>query len=385
MYSFRDFIYNEHQLIGMEGNKYRVSFKMPKNKKNWSIGHFDDDTVYVSASSSNEAKKLALDWIKTRLEADETNPKAKKSPKINYLQNIDIKHIDMSAKLVNSWAEVVKLLEYAVKNRSQQLTFFDDNEYKIILDTISGNQRNRYLNKLGPKERSLLKKILQNMWESSKHHNFKQTISDLTKSINTAPQKRTSDAISPSKEQSSIYRQKLDLNDAEAILERIKTYPDAIREAKRLGITKQELDYQIEMRFGQDILHEKEMKYLFSELYKKIKLPSSHKGFDDDDPNSKFWRGKIDWERLAIDWLPRFGLETVAIPLPQGLRRGDSFGGASEYEPYLDWAVPFLYNLYRNGPPKQIPMVQRYKAVLEILMNDILQYQNHQSFEEIPF
>src|SRR3954466_14222031 len=81
---------NENQLLGVGHTdpslkKFKVTFRYPKTKTKAGLGHYDDATMYVQAINLQDAKNIVTNWVRGKLEPDETT--GKKVPKVNYLRD----------------------------------------------------------------------------------------------------------------------------------------------------------------------------------------------------------------------------------------------------------------------------------------------------------
>lgn len=375
----------EHELIGIPqpgDRKYRVSFNAPKTATAAKKGLFDEDILYVVARNPTQAKKAALEWIKYKLEPREGDARPKRAPKHNYLKDIDQKYLDLNARVVGSWSDIVKLLEYISVRKEEPSQFFDDQELEIVLDMMQNKRKNQYLSKLGDKERATLKKVLKSVWQNPGHlapglqavmRIPEDGLGNLHKTITNAPKKaQPAMAVAPPPQRSVYQRDIRSQYDIEDILHKIDSFPGILRAANRLGISKAALEKRYYEDFGHEDEYHAELVKVWKWLYNKIRLSPKAKIFDDDHA-SKYWdkRG-INWERLALGMLE---LNLTKISGPGGRLPGPS-GGFSNYEAmdeYVSWAVPFLWDLYTNGQPKpRMTKVEKYKHILAGMLEEIL-------------
>jgi hypothetical protein len=164
----------------------------------------------------------------------------------------------------------------------------------------------------------------------------------------------------------SVYRRKLTQRDVDAILARVNTYADAIREGNRLGITKSELDGLVQHRYASEDQEYDTRRKVFADLYKRLHIPSTHNVFGDDHADKYWQKRKFDWEAYATEVLPTFGFDNIRYR-PEN----PSYEDNAEY---TDWAVNWLWDLYKGGPPRRKgTQAQRYKEALEEILHDHMQ------------
>lgn len=382
MDSFRSFIevfpfdlevelLTEHELIGIPQSgerKYRVTFNAPKTAAAAKKGLFDEDIVYVAARNPTQAKRTALEWLRSHLEPREEDTR-KRIPRNNYLKNIDSKYLDMKARVIGSWSDIVKLLEYVSTRREEPTQFFDDQEIEIVLDMMQNKRKNQYLSKLGNSERNTLKKLLKAVWQNPSQlapglqavmRIPEDGLNTIHSTITNAPN-RIADTTPAETQKTSVYRQKLTQQEVDDILGKISTYPDVLREANRLGINKSDLETSYDEMFRAEDEYHEDLKKVWKWLYNKVRLPSSAKVFGDDHASPYWAKRGINWEDLAMQ-VTELGLSSFSHP---------TFGHYEDKSDYIEWAVPFLWKLYANGPPKpRMTKVEKYKHVLDKIMQN---------------
>jgi hypothetical protein len=348
---------------------------MPTSKKNWKRGNFTEDIVYVTANNAQEAKEIAHDWILRKIDPEENADRPRRVAKHNYIRDTEKRFFDMKAKVVGSWSEIAKILEYASEKKEDPLQFFDDEEFNILADSLNNKMQSRLISGLSNGAKKALKKVLMH------HEKLSEILPNIK--INKDQVQNTKSTI-PTR---SIYLRKLTHKDADAIISRIKSYHDAIREGHRLGISKEELDTMVADRFSyEDEKHREEMK-IYIDIYNKLKVRPSHTAFEDD-PGSKFFQDRgFNWTTYATSNIPAMHLKTIPLPGFNPDRRGfDDYTSQSEYVSHM---VPWLFDLYRKGPPKRMSQAARYKSALEQIIYNQLENKNQNTYQpesdEIPF
>lgn len=373
----------EHAILGNYEDgykKYRVTFHAPKNQRNWKTGDFSEDVVYVIADSPHTAKKMAQDWIGQRLDPREDQEKPRRVPKTNYLRSTERRHFDMRSRIVGSWRQVVEMLGYAAERRHNTVDFIDEPELEILVDALKGRVKQKLIDGLSEPERKGLRQLLKaaktspGQWGGKHGKGAADLAHELT--VILWP-RRDKDAVESGPAatpvagpvygyKNSVYRKKITRRDIDAILKRINTYADVIKEASRLGIPKSELDGVVQMRYEAADREYAEKRLIFADLYKRLHIPSSHDAFGDDHV-AKYWtKRKFDWEAYATEVLPTFGLETIR-------NKPGMEAGYQDDDEYTTWAVDWLWNLYKAGPPRREgTAASRYKEALSEILESVL-------------
>lgn len=371
----------ENEILGNftpDSKKYRVTFHAPKNMRAWKKGDFEQDIVYIISDSPHTAKRVAQDWIGRRLDPREDQARPKRVPKNNYLRTTEKRHFDMRSRVVGSWQQVVEMLGFAAERRQNAVDFIDEPELEILVDALSGRSKRRLLDGLSETERKGLRQLLQGtkknpaQWDG--HHGKRSAALAKELTVKLWPRRGeaggdqfSAPAATPATGdtyRNNVYRRKLTKRDVNAIMARVNTYGDVIREANRLGITKGMLDGIVASRYEAADKVWSEKRLIFADLYKQLHIPSTHDVFGDDHV-SKYWQKRnFNWEAYATEVLPTFGLETI---------RNNPQGEESDYTAnaeYTDWAVNWLWELYRAGPPRREgTQSQRYKDALDEMLN----------------
>ena len=383
----------ENEIIGnysLGTKKYRVTFQSPKSQRAWRSGDFSEDIVYVICDSPHIAKRIAQDWIARKLDPRENDELSRKVPKNNYLRDTEKRHLDMKSRVVGSWQQVIQMLGFAVERRENTIDYIDEPELGILVDALTGRSKSRLMDGLSEMERRGLRQILTATKNNPKQWGgHGEKAAELAKELTVALWDRKDPAVSISTPaptdsaysyRNSIYRNKLTQKDANAIIWRVRTYNDAIKEANRLGVKKEILDGMVKDKWeiSDKIYNEKRM--IYSDLYKRLRIPSSHKAFDSD-PASKSWNKRgFDWETYATDVLACYDLETI--------RSSPGFGSTyADNADYTDWAINWLWDLYTAGPPRrENTQADRYKEALSQLLDyEVKQKKMPVQQEEIPF
>lgn len=381
----------ENEIVGNYGpgtKKYRVSFHAPKNQRAWKKGDFSEDIVYVISDSPHTAKRMAQDWIGQRLDPRENDDKPRRVPKSNYLRDTERRHFDMRSRVVGSWQQVVEMLGFAADRRENAVDFIDEPELEILVDALSGRSKKRLLEGLSESERKGLRQLLAaskknpSLWTGGHGAKAGELAKELTVKLwakkdevpfnvdgGSTATPLTGDQYGTSY-RNSVYRKKLTKRDVQAIMSRVNTYADAIKEANRLGIPKSELDGMVQYRYEAADREYAEKRIIFNDLYKRLHIPSTHDAFGDDHV-ANYWRNrKFDWEAYATEVLPAFGLETIR-------NAPDWHAGYEDNAEYTDWAIDWLWNLYKAGPPRREgTQAQRYKDALGEILDGHLQNKN---------
>ncbi len=388
----------ENEIVGnySQGDKkYRVTFHAPKNQRQWKTGNFEQDIVYVISDSPHTAKRIAQDWISKRLDPKENQERPKRVPKSNYLRSTEKRHFDMRSRVVGSWRQVVEMLGFAADRRQNAVDFIDEPELEILVDALQGRAKQRLLDGLSEPERKGLRQLLRGtklhpeQWGS-----HGKRAGELAKELTVILWPRrdkdfdpfSGSAASPLPAgdfRNSVYRRKLTKKDVRTIISRLSTYADVIREAGRLGISKGVLDSIVAARYEHSDREYEEKRRIFADLYRRLHIPSSHNVFGDDHV-AKYWQKReFDWEAYATEVLPTFGLETIKN------NAGSTYEDSDEY---TTWAVDWLWNLYKAGPPRRTgTQSQRYKDALTEILDNHIQSKNAPkepvtiADEEIPY
>ena len=398
----------EHEIVGQYRvgyKKFRVTFHAPKNQRGWKKGDFEEDTVYVISDSPHTAKKMAQDWITNRLDPRENDEKPKRVPKSNYLRDTERRHFDMRSRVVGSFKQVAEMLGYAAERRQNTVDFIDETELEILVDALNGRAKERYLNALSEPERKGLRQLLNatkkfpQQWSGSHGAKAAALAKELTvklwprrdKEVDDMPDiLRSGPTATPlggtQSYRNSVYRRKLSKRDVETIMARINTYADVIKEANRLGISKADLENIVSERYEASDRVYNDKRVVFNDLYKRLRIPSSHRVFGDDHVSRYFQKRGFDWEAYATEVLPTFGLETIMMPKGYGSTYEDN-------KEYTDWAVDWLWSLYKAGPPRREgTSASRYKEALEMILNGHMdekamsrQEKNPVYYNDIPF
>ena len=367
--------------------KYRVSFHAPKNQRQWKSGDFAEDVVYVISDSPHAAKRMAQDWIAARLDPREEHEIPRRVPKTNYLRSTERRHFDMKSRVVGSFRQVAEMLGYAAERRENAVDFIDEPELEILVDALGGRYKTRYMNSLSEPERRGLRQMLlatkrqPQLWGDTHGPKAAGLAKELTVKLWSRRDKPQADDTpdfgdfsvptatpvpsyySPTPYRKSVYRKKLTKRDVDATLARVNTYADVIREINRLGIPKAELDGVVDQRYGHLDREYEEKKMVYADLYKRLRIPSSHRVFGDDHVSTYFQKRGFDWEGYATEVLPTFGLETIR-------NNPEWEAGYEQNAEYSDWAVNWLWELYKAGPPrKEGTAASRYKEALEEFLN----------------
>jgi hypothetical protein len=272
------------------------------------------------------------------------------------------------------------------------------------VNALSGRAKQRYLSSFTEPERRGLRQLLlatrrhPEQWGGSHGAKARELAQELTVALwnrrGTEEDIFGGSTATPVEGQyqfrNSVYRRKLTQRDVDAILARVNTYADAIREGNRLGITKSELDGLVQHRYASEDQEYDTRRKVFADLYKRLHIPSTHNVFGDDHADKYWQKRKFDWEAYATEVLPTFGFDNIRYR-PEN----PSYEDNAEY---TDWAVNWLWDLYKGGPPRRKgTQAQRYKEALEEILHDHMQSKkvnklvnNYQptyadSGEEIPF
>jgi hypothetical protein len=393
----------ENEIVGNYepgSKKYRVSFHAPKNMRAWKTGDFTEDIVYVISDNAHTAKKIAQEWIAGRLDPRENDERPKRVPKSNYLRGTERRHFDMRSRVVGSWKQVMEMLGFAAERRQNTVDFIDEPELEILNDALSGRVKERMLAGLSEMERKGLRQLLlatkrnPDQWQGNHGDKARQLAQSLTVKLwKQREQDPFADVYSGSSAtpaadryssyyNNSVYRRKLTKRDVTLILSRVHTYADAIREANRLGVTKSTLDEFVQSKYAADDEIYQDRRKVFADLYKRLRIPSSHNVFGDDHV-SRYWQKRgFDWEAYATEVLPTLGLQTIRY-------RPDNPTYDDNAE-YTDWAVEWLWDLYRQGPPQRKgTQAERYKKALEEILYDLMEQRNvvqpQPQLDDIPF
>lgn len=394
----------ENEIVGNYApgtKKYRVTFHAPKNMRAWKTGDFTEDIVYVIADNAHTAKKVAQDWIARRLDPREDHERPKRVAKSNYLRSTERRHFDMKSRVVGSWRQVVEMLGFAAERRQNAVDFIDEPELEMLNDALTGRSKQRLLNSLTEPERRGLRQLLlatkrhPEQWSGAHGAKARELAQQLTVALWSRRENMDdifggSSATPVAGSQSyknSVYRRKLTKRDVDLILSRVNTYADAIREAGRLGIDKGTMDGMVQSRYASEDQEYDTRRKVFADLYKRLHIPSTHNVFGDDHVDKYWQRRGFDWEAYATEVLPTFGFDNIRY-------RPDNSTYEDEAE-YTDWAVEWLWNLYKGGPPRRKgTQAQRYKEALEEILHDHMQQKSFDRFankyqpmdaEEIPF
>jgi hypothetical protein len=96
--------------------KYRVTLRYPRKKADIALGHYEPDVLYVYAADNKEAKKKAEQHVKGMLDPVE-NDEERPQPRQNFLKGIKTKDMDLKAKTVKTWNDLVELLTHVANKR----------------------------------------------------------------------------------------------------------------------------------------------------------------------------------------------------------------------------------------------------------------------------
>jgi hypothetical protein len=350
--------------------KFKITFRWPKTKTQHNMGNWENTTFYVSATNLNEARNTIIKWLRRK-----GNNKYQK-----HLLDLDKDLINLHAKQVSTWADLVNLVKYLAETRMSdwiRTTFFDPNDYSIFIDKARKNNIGSVLREFEPKEQKVFKLFYKKMVQDNAVPSDMKVFFDKVFRFISDTKLKQMQLLQPEEEKpqaqiqpnQSVYIEKEtqkqalieDLNTASSIQEVIKI-------ANKFGITYKELREFHDYLYADIESHEDEYRRLHAQLTKWM-WPYHHKHTkvtEGDHAAFRKWQFIIKATRTNQDWA--------------------SFWGQDEGE-----LEENLWNFYVNGPQVK-PKYIYWKDALQKLLAEQENYkipqqqQYHKAVgDEMPF
>jgi hypothetical protein len=138
--------------------KYKVSLRYPRTSSGKKLGHYLPDNMYVFAKDANDAKARAEEFIRNKYEPIENDERRHR--KINFLKDLEKKHLDMKTKEVRSWDDLVQMFgDIGKKSGAYLLDYFDERDLQTILKKAKKKDFEKELAKLDKVQQRILKKV----------------------------------------------------------------------------------------------------------------------------------------------------------------------------------------------------------------------------------
>ena len=366
--------------------KFRVDVQYPRSMKAHTYGHYRPGALYVFAHSPGEARELAMDKLRSRLEPDET---ADRPFKKNYLQNIEKIHVKPRAAAVKDWKDFVKMVQHVAttKDRSYPLLAMDDEDIAIFLRKIRDTSKfNDLLSKtFTDRELKVIRTLYRHVGDNIQHMapEVKELYDPSLKRELKGLQGREVD-VPEEKDDPWGYWSVYEPENGDYDFSDLRTFKDVLAYSKKWGIPKKDLDEQVKDRYAsEDAFYDEEVR-LYRHLRKEIKVPPGHKAFDGDYLSS-YWADRgIHWEEIAHEVATEFseilGRFNVANNQSDEYGNDKSTGDDNEETELMEW----LWEFYQKGFPKKTPPMERYKTVLE----EMLEYRRKlksRKDDDVPF
>lgn len=222
--------------------KYRITVSYPKTKRAWKATMSDTEVYYVAANDPKEAKKKVVQYL--------TNKKVKPDREMSDWVKKALREIRTQTKAVNkNWNDLVQMLYYiAERGFRNPLRFFDQNDLTVFLKKRMGSTDfGAVLQSLPKKEQILLKKFLSDALNkpSLSHQNIELLNTPGRYAKDKTQKELIGGNLSNYGLRGAERRQSKDY-DKDTWVHEKSSVMDIIRDAKRYGFTKQDLDNEVE-------------------------------------------------------------------------------------------------------------------------------------------
>lgn len=368
-----------------ELSKFRVTLRYPRSKRKEWLGHYTKGVMYVYADNVSDAKKRVEEYIRNKLEPVE-NDETRRFPKYNYLKGVKKAHLELNAKKVNSWDDLVAALKHVANTRNEltPLDYFDENDLKIILKAAKKGNFDKLLRKIPPKEQRLLKRfyfhMAQSPWLSQE---TKLMLDDeLTKRMRRlgkipfereiGEEDEDTDPLHPTNPEWSywsIREPKSDKEERELMLG-IQKVKDVFDVARRYGIPPNDLRKVKDHLYAEQVTQVENLRTLYRWLRKTIKLSPKSKLFKDTD-----YANPVLANRYGIAW------DEIVDHL---MHTKESYAEAFPFkEDETNKASSWLWDFYKNGMPVKPSNLEQWKGALQ----HVLEYKHRisENPQKVPF